>query len=58
MIEAPPPVPIEVIQYVTDYDLNLMAQTSTKRDYPWWWKEHGCEGTRWFGTNPCRDITE
>ena len=58
MIEVPPPVSIEVIQYVTDYDLNLMAQTSTKRDYPWWWKEYGCEGTRWFGTKPCRDMTE
>ena len=37
MIEVPPPVPIEVVQYVSDYELNVMAQTSTKRDYPWWW---------------------
>ena len=38
--------------------INRMAQESTKRDYPWWWKEHGCEGTVWYGTGPCRDLTE
>ena len=57
MIEVPPPVPIEVVQYVSDYELNVMAQRGTKEFAPWWWKEHGCEGTRWFGPLPCRDLT-
>ncbi len=58
MIEVPPPVPIEVVRYITDYELNVMAQTSTKKDYPWWWKKYGCSGTQWFGEGPCRDLTK
>ena len=57
MIE-PAPVPIEVVQYVSDYELNVMAQTSTKRDYPWWWNKYGCSGTQWIGDGPCTDLTE
>ena len=53
----PPPIPIEVVQYVSDYDLNVMAQEGTQKFAPWWWKEYGCEGTRWFGPPPCRDLT-
>ena len=49
------PAPIEVVQYVTDYELNVMAQRGTQKFAPWGWKEYGCEGTRWFGPPPCRD---
>ena len=38
--------------------INRMAQEGTKRDYPWWWKEHGCKGTVWYGNGTCRDLTE
>ena len=54
----PPPIPIEVVQYVSDYDLNVMAQEGTQKFAPWWWKKYGCEGTRWFGPGPCKDLTK
>ena len=57
MNETPPPVPIEVVRYVSDYELNVMAQRGTQKFAPWWWKEYGCEGTRWVGPLPCRDVT-
>ena len=57
MMYDAPPVEIEVVRYVTDYELNRMAQLSTKIDYPWWWSKHGCNGTRWFGPQPCKDLT-
>ena len=42
-----------------DYtDINRMAQESTKRDYPWWWRKYGCSGTQWVGEGPCTDLTE
>ena len=49
MYDVPP-----AIEY---YDINLMSQQSTKRDYPYWWDKHGCKGTQWFGPQPCEDLT-
>ena len=54
-------IPIEVQPYqpVDWYEINKSAQLSTKEDYPWWWKEHGCEGTMWFPVDePCEDLTK
>ena len=54
-------IPIEVQPYQPDdwYEINKLAQLSTKEDYPWWWKEHGCEGTMWFPVDePCEDLTK
>ena len=49
MYDVPP-----AIEY---YDINLMSQQSTKRDYPWWWYKYGCKGTQWYGPKPCKDLT-
>ena len=59
MIETPPPVPIEVRSYkeVTYNDINKLAKISTKETFPWWWSKYGCEGTQWYGSEPCRDLT-
>ena len=65
------PVPIPVIPYddqqgmsnqipgnVDFTDINKQAQESTKNLYPWWWEEHGPEGTGWFGPGDPRDLTD
>ncbi len=51
-------IPIEVTPFPDPLPINRMAQESTKRDYPWWWDKHGCEGTQWYGPGPCEDLTE
>ena len=53
-------ISISVVPYqVDDYtEINRAAQISTKETFPWWWNEHGCEGTQWYGPEPCRDLTE
>tara|TARA_Y100001970_G_C14078656_1_gene773441 strand:+ start:662 stop:847 length:186 start_codon:yes stop_codon:yes gene_type:complete len=53
-------ISIPVVPYqVDDYtEINRAAQISTKETFPWWWNEHGCEGTQWYGPEPCRDLTE
>tara|TARA_Y100001951_G_scaffold60835_1_gene48420 strand:- start:330 stop:515 length:186 start_codon:yes stop_codon:yes gene_type:complete len=53
-------ISIPVVPYqVDDYtEINRVAQISTKETFPWWWNEHGCEGTQWYGPEPCRDLTE
>ena len=38
-------------------EINRAAQISTKETYPWWWNKYGCEGTQWYGPEPCRDLT-
>ena len=65
------PIPIPVIPYenqqglsnqipgnVDFTDINKQAQESTKKLYPWWWEEHGPEGTGWFGPGDPRDLTD
>ena len=52
-------IPIEVIPYEDPTPIVRQAQLATKEDYPWWWNEHGCEGTWWppeLG-EVCRDLT-
>ena len=53
-------ISIPVVPYQADdyTEINRAAQISTKETYPWWWNEHGCEGTQWYGPEPCRDLTE
>ena len=54
-------IPIEVEPYpqVNDWaDINRAAQLSTKETFPLWWDKHGCEGTQWYGPEPCVDLTE
>ena len=53
-------ISIPVVPYqVDDYtEINRAAQISTKETFPGWWNEHGCEGTQWYGPEPCRDLTE
>ena len=54
-------IPIELEPYpqVNDWaDIKRAAQLSTKETYPWWWDKHGCEGTQWYGPEPCVDLTE
>ena len=55
-------IPIEVEPYqeyrpVEWNDVNRAAQLSTKEHFPWWWNNHGCEGTQWYGPEPCKDLT-
>ena len=52
-------IPIEVEPYpqVDWTDVNKAAQLDTKEKYPWWWNKHGCEGTQWYGPEPCKDLT-
>ena len=55
-------IPIEVEPYKEYHpnkwtEINRAAQISTKETYPWWWNEHGCEGTQWYGPVPCTDLT-
>ena len=57
MMYDAPPIPIPIVRYVTDYELNRMSQQATKEEYPWWWNKYGCKGTRWFGPKPCEDLT-
>ena len=53
-------IPIEVEPYpnIDWIDISRAAQISTKETYPWWWNKHGCEGTQWYGPEPCRDLTK
>ena len=52
-------IPIEVEPYpqVDWTDVNKAAQLDTKEKFPWWWNKHGCEGTQWYGPEPCKDLT-
>ena len=52
-------IPIEVEPYpqVDWTDVNKAAQLDTKEKFPWWWNKHGCEGTQWYGPDPCKDLT-
>ena len=52
-------IPIEVAPYpqVDWTDVNKAAQLDTKEKFPWWWNKHGCEGTQWYGPEPCKDLT-
>ena len=52
-------IPIEVEPYpqVEWTDVNKAAQLDTKEKFPWWWNKHGCEGTQWYGPEPCKDLT-
>ncbi len=52
-------IPIEVEPYpqVDWTDVNKAAQLDTKERFPWWWNKHGCEGTQWYGPEPCKDLT-
>ena len=59
-IIAATPIQIEVEPYyqVNEWtEINRAAQISTKETYPWWWNKHGCEGTQWYGPEPCKDLT-
>ena len=57
----PPIAPaLEVDSYPDNIDwtdVNRMSQISTKQTFPWWWNKYGCEGTQWYGSEPCRDLT-
>ena len=52
-------ISIPVVPYQPDdyTEINRAAQISTKETFPWWWNEHGCEGTQWYGPEPCKDLT-
>ena len=53
-------IPIEVEPYykVNDWtEINRASQLATKEQFPWWWNNHGCEGTQWYGPEPCKDLT-
>ena len=55
-------IPIEVEPYQEYHpnessEINRAAQISTKETYSWWWNKHGCEGTQWYGPEPCTDLT-
>ena len=54
-------IPIEVEPYhqVEDWtEINRMAQVGTKEYAPWCWNKYGCDGTQWYGPEPCRDLTK
>ena len=53
------PIEVEPYQQVNDWtDINRAAQIATKEHFPWWWNEHGCEGTQWYPVDePCKDLT-
>ena len=53
-------IPIEVEPYhQQDWtEINRMAQQGTKEYALWWWNKHGCEGTQWYGPEPCKDLTK
>ena len=56
-------IPIEVEPYQEYHpndwtEINRMAQLGTKEYAPWWWNKYGCEGTQWYGPEPCQDLTK
>tara|TARA_B100000029_G_C17156614_1_gene808005 strand:+ start:268 stop:462 length:195 start_codon:yes stop_codon:yes gene_type:complete len=56
-------IPIEVEPYQEYHpnewtEINRAAQISTKESFPWWWNKYGCEGTQWYGPEPCKDLTK
>ena len=57
-IIAATPIEVEPYYQVNDWtEINRAAQIATKEHFPWWWNEHGCEGTQWYGPEPCTDLT-
>ena len=57
-IIAATPIEVEPYYQVNDWtEINRAAQLATKEQFPWWWNTHGCEGTQWYGPEPCIDLT-
>ena len=57
-IIAATPIEVESYYQVNDWtEINRASQLATKETYPWWWNEFGCEGTQWYGPEPCTDLT-
>ena len=50
-------IPVQIPREPDWTQINRSAQISTKETYPWWWNKYGCEGTQWYGKEPCRDLT-
>ena len=54
----PVEIPVEPYQEIEWTDVNRASQLDTKQRFAWWWNKYGCEGTQWYGPEPCKDLTK